>query len=119
MDGPGKLYGELDNASLATVVTGMDAHAPGDDGRSTSQRRADGLVAMAAHRCPDDARAIDNLDADGDAAEAPDDGGAAVGEEPATSPRPTRHRRLDRALPAFDVIVDTRDVSVTAAGTIC
>ena len=52
--GRGKTYGEMDNLSLAQVVGRMDAMAPADDGRSLSQRRADGLVAMATHDCDAD-----------------------------------------------------------------
>ena len=51
--GRGKTYGELDNLSLAQVVGRMDALAPADDGRSLSQRRADGLIALATHDCDD------------------------------------------------------------------
>ena len=51
MFGPGRLYGELDNLSLGKLVSGIDAAAPPDDGRSLAQRRADGLVALATHRC--------------------------------------------------------------------
>lgn len=53
MFGPAKLYGELDNVSLATVLNRVDAMAPADDGRPLSQRRADGLVALAGHDCDD------------------------------------------------------------------
>ena len=49
--GRGKTYGEMDNLSLAQVVNRMDAYAPADDGRPLSQRRADGLRAMATHDC--------------------------------------------------------------------
>ena len=54
MFGPGKIYGELDNLSLGKLVSGMDAAAPRDDGRSLGQRRADGLIALAVHRCDTD-----------------------------------------------------------------
>jgi hypothetical protein len=54
MFGPGKLYGELDNLSLGQVLARVDAMAPADDGRTLSQRRADGLVALATHACDDD-----------------------------------------------------------------
>lgn len=82
MFGPGKVYGELDNLSLGMLLNGMDDAAPPDDGRSLSQRRADGLIALAIHRC------------NGDRA-----GGTS-------------------ASPAVSVIVDTRDATATAAGTI-
>lgn len=59
--GRGKSYAEMDNLSLARVVSRMDAMAPADDGRSLSQRRADGLIAMATHDCADPA-AGDNAD---------------------------------------------------------
>ena len=36
----------MDNASLAQTLNGIDAFTPADDGRSLSQRRADGLVAL-------------------------------------------------------------------------
>ena len=85
MFGPGKVYGELDNLSLGMLLAGVDSAAPPDDGRSLSQRRADGLIALATHRCADHT---------GDA----------------TPARP--------AAAAVSVIVDTRDVSTTAAGTI-
>lgn len=49
--GRGKVYGELDPLSFAAVFSGVDAMTPSDDGRSVSQRRADGLVALATHRC--------------------------------------------------------------------
>lgn len=98
MFGPGKVYGQLDNVSLATLVTGADAAAPPDDGRSLAQRRADGLIELAAHRCP------------AGRVEADDAGGGEV--------TPTRHRRLDRAVPAYTVLLDYRDVSLNAAGVI-
>ena len=53
MFGRGKYYGETDNVSLATVLARIDAMAPPDDGRPLSQRRADGLIALAAHDCDD------------------------------------------------------------------
>ena len=53
MFGPGKVYGEMDNLSLAMVLERVDAMAPADDGRPLSQRRADGLIALAAHDCDD------------------------------------------------------------------
>ena len=109
MFGPGKLYGELDNLSLATVLNGMDAAAPGEDKRTLSQRRADGLVALASHRCVGDADG-----ATGEAGLSEDaDGDAVTG---ATSP--AARRRMDPAKPAVTVLVDTRDVSQSAAGTI-
>ena len=49
--GRGKSYLEMDNLSLARVLNGVDAHAPVDDGRPLSQRRADGLLALATHDC--------------------------------------------------------------------
>jgi hypothetical protein len=51
MFGRGKIYGELDNLSLAQVLARVDAMAPADDGRTLSQRRADGLVNLATHDC--------------------------------------------------------------------
>ena len=96
--GSGKLYGELDNLSLAQVLGRMDAMAPPDDGRSVSQRRADGLIALARHTCPDP-----DGDGDGDAGPAP---------------RGTRHPRLGPRNDGIIVIVDTRDLTATAAGTI-
>ena len=99
MFGPGKVYGQFDNVSLATLVTGTDAAAPPDDGRSLAQRRADGLIELAVHRCPAD-RAKQDDDAGGDEAS------------------PTQHRRLDRAVPACTVLLDYRDVSLNAAGII-
>ena len=122
--GPGKIYGELDNPSLATVITAIDAHAPAGDGRPLSQRRADGLVDMAAHRCPNttgDTVEVgvgrgDVALGDAGAGGAGTDADAVVGDGGAR--RAPCHRRIDRALPAFDVIVDTRDVTINAAGTI-
>lgn len=122
----GRVYGELDNCSLAAVITGMDAAAPGDDGRSQAQRRADGLVALATHRCDlaectntncVDCRPADShvsgtpgadADADGDAVQSP----ASLGT------RCTRLPLVSRAVPAFGVLVDTREVSVNAAGVL-
>lgn len=110
MFGPGKIYGQFDNVSLATLVTGTDAAAPPDDGRSLSQRRADGLIELASHRCPTTG---DNADSGGIA-----DADEAADSRAAGNRRPTRHRRLDRALPALTVLVDQRDVSINAAGII-
>jgi hypothetical protein len=130
MFGPGRVYGELDNLSLGMLLTGLDAAAPPDDGRSQSQRRADGLLALATHRCGHQ----DRDDACCDGSQAPnttgeagaggDDGDAEAGENAQASQdagaggRPTRHPRLSPAVPAVSVIVDLRDVSRTAAGTI-
>jgi hypothetical protein len=127
MFGPGKVYGELDNLSLGMLLTGVDAAAPPDDGRSLSQRRADGLLAIATHRCGDH----DRDDACCDDSQAPtttgEDGAGGddeAGEDAQASQgagvgrRPTRHPRLSPAVPAASVIVDLRDVSRTAAGTI-
>ena len=96
MFGSGKLYSQLDNASLAQVFNDVDAHTPADDGRPLSQRRADGLVAMANLRLA----------------------GTCDGHDPATGDGGTRHPVLVDATPSLEVIIDTRDVTVTSAGTI-
>jgi hypothetical protein len=111
----GKVYGELDNVALASVATAVDAMAPADDGRSLSQRRADGLVALARHRCDDP------TDGDGDGGAVDGEGVAEGddGEEPGVaSPtgRRTRHPRLHKALPDVTVLIDWRDITPAAAG---
>lgn len=114
MFGPGKLYGELDNLSLATVLNGIDAAAPSEDARTLSQRRADGLVALASHRCEGDAAGkADDPTVEAGGGKEPDGDGAAGRAFPAPS-----YRRMDPAAPAVTVLVDTRDVCVSAAGTI-
>lgn len=55
MFGVGTMYAQLDNLSLTKVLSRVDAMAPADDGRPLSQRRADGLVSLAAHDCDDPA----------------------------------------------------------------
>lgn len=92
----GKIYAEMDNCSLAAVVTGMDEAAPADDGRSLAQRRADGLVALAGYRCNPESAA---------------DTDTAAGED-----RSTRHPVLRPATPLFIGLVDLKDVSVNTAG---
>ena len=110
IDGAGVVHGQLDTISLATLVNGIDAHAPAPDGRPLSQRRADGLVDMAAHRCPA---------ADEAAVPAGQAGNAAAAAEAGVVTGATCHRRIDRAVPSFDVIIDTRDATINAAGMIC
>jgi hypothetical protein len=121
----GKVYGELDNVALASVATAVDAMAPAEDGRSLSQRRADGLVALARHRCddpaePDPVDAEDRDDADADAeADGEVDGEGANGEEPGAASqtgRRTRHPRLHKALPDVTVLIDWREITPAAAG---
>jgi hypothetical protein len=112
----GKVYGELDNVSLASITVGIDAMASPDDGRSLSQRRADGLVALARHRCDDPTDVgTDSVEAHADAdADADADAEATNGATP--TGRPTRHPRLHKALPDVTVLVDWRDITPAAAG---
>jgi hypothetical protein len=126
--GRSKLYGEYDSVSMATVLAGLEEVTPPDDGRSLSQRRADGLVELASHRCddepvPHDADAGDAGDDDegGDGGDAGDDdeggdGGDAGAAE--AGPRRTRHRRLRQGKPLFSVVLDWRDITATAAGVL-
>ncbi|HEX2212989.1 MAG TPA: DUF222 domain-containing protein, partial [Mycobacterium sp.] len=128
----GKLYGELDNLSLARVLARIDALAPGDDGRSLSQRRADGLVAIARHTCPATCLTCDtdthsdtdtgpDEAADGDDRGAGGDSGGGGGDDGTRVPprrRTTLHPRLGRSHDGVVVCVDLRDATVTSAGTI-
>jgi hypothetical protein len=50
--------------AVGMLLTGVDTAAPPDDGRSLSQRRADGLLALATHRCDADTGTI-TIDAPG------------------------------------------------------
>lgn len=119
----GKVYGELDNCSLAAVITGMDAAAPADDGRSLAQRRADGLVALAVHRC-DLGECTNPTCTDCNAASGPggpDADGTELGDAgvpAAVGSRCLRVPVVDRAVPAFNVLVDARDASVNVAGIV-
>lgn len=113
MFGAGKLYGQMDNASLARSINGIDAFTPADDGRPLSQRRADGLVAMANARLAGTCHGHTDTVGDGNG----DNATAANARRPVCDGR-TRHPILVDAKPSIDVIVDTRDVTVTSAGII-
>jgi hypothetical protein len=109
----GKLYGELDNVALASVASAVDAMAPPDDGRSLSQRRADGLVELARHRCDDPTDAhSDPITGDGDG----DGDDAEASRDESTGGRRTRHPRLHKALPDVTVLIDWREITPHAAG---
>ena len=117
----GKIYGELDNVSLATVLGGVDALTPPDDGRSLAQRRADGLTALAAHRCTP--TPTGDAGADTSAGADAGDAGTATRIDPVTGEvvparRPGGLMGGASAAPAFDVCVDLSTVSVNAAGMI-
>jgi hypothetical protein len=120
----GKVYGELDNVALASVATAVDAMSPPEDGRSLSQRRADGLVALARHRCddPTDPDHVDAEDGDGDDgtdhADADPDVAAEATNGATPASRRTRHPRLHQALPDVTVLIDWREITPAAAGMI-
>ena len=98
--GRAKVYSELDTLSFATLFNAVDALTPADDGRSLSQRRADGLISLALHRC-----------------DTPPDTAAASDDEPAKGRRRTRHPVLGRrAVPSISVVVDVADASAAVAG---
>ena len=123
MFGPGKLYSQMDNLSLAQVLNGIDACTPADDGRPLSQRRADGLVSMANQRL---AGTCDGHETDAEEGDPDGDGDGSAGEaddDALPVRRPvcvggTRHPVLVDAKPSIDVIIDTRDVTITSAGII-
>ncbi len=98
--------------SLASVINGVDAMTPPDDGRTLAQRRADGLVALARHRCGDDGA---EASADGDCDGEPAAGDASDGDDDSAA-RPTRHPRLGSAVPDIGVLIDWRDITPHAAG---
>lgn len=106
----GKIYGEMDNLSLAAVVNRVDEAAPPDDGRSLAQRRADGLVALATHAC---AGAEDST-----GAIAVDEAEDAPADDDTPASRPTCHPRLGHPNYAVSVLIDWRDITVTAAGMV-
>lgn len=103
--GRGRAYAELDNLSLSAVLNGIDAVTPLDDGQTLAQRRADGLVNLAAHRCAADTAA--------DAA-----GVNPVTGEVLPDRQPAGLRGGSNAVALIDAVVDISDVSINAAGTI-
>ena len=107
----GKVYGELDNVALASVASAVDAMAPADDGRTLSQRRADGLVELARHRCDDPTDGEPTLAADDG-----DDADAQAANDASPAGRRTRHPRLHKALPDVTVLIDWREITAHAAG---
>jgi hypothetical protein len=114
--GRAKVYSELDTLSFAALFSAVDALTPADDGRSLSQRRADGLVSLALHRCdtattPGGPGPADTPADSGRAADTADD--ASGGQRR----RRTRHPLLGaKAVPSISVVVDVADASAAVAG---